>query len=149
MDTLRVVAVIRVCLHCGRELRPDAPKTALYCNGVHKQRAYRRRRAAVPVSRPRQDSRRGATLQAGHLAEQRAEDPVRFLLERIDEDDRWMAGYLDRVAEEDALWVAAFLDRQAEEDAVLGAVVADLDRSPDGAIPRGADRSLGNSENVL
>ena len=146
VDVYRVVEVIRLCGHCGRELRPGARKTQRYCDGRHRQAAYRRRRVAVPETRPRQEPRRGATLRAAHLADQRAEDPVRFLLDRIAEDERWMAGYLERAAEEDRRWMAAVL---ADEDDAAAAIVAALDRSPGGAIPRGADRSLGNSGNVL
>jgi hypothetical protein len=145
VEVYRVVEVVRLCAHCGRELRPGARKTQRFCDGRHRQAGYRRRRVAVPETRPRQEPRRGVTLRGEYLAQQRAEDPVRWLLDRIAEDEAWLAGYLERAAREDAAVVAML----AAEDDAAGAAIAALDRSPGGAIPRGADRSLGNSGDVL
>lgn len=94
-----VVEVIHVCAHCGRELRPGRRKSARFCDGVHRQRAYRRRRVAVPETRPRLTPRRGATLRDAYLNQLRRDDLVGFLLLMHDEWESELRDFAARLAE--------------------------------------------------
>jgi hypothetical protein len=119
-----VVEVIRLCVHCGRELRPGLRKTARFCDGVHRQRAYRRRRVAVPETRPRQQPTRGLTLREAYLDWQRKNDLTGFLLDRYDEWEADLATLAARVAEGEAGAAAAVLANAAADDAFLADLVA-------------------------
>jgi hypothetical protein len=94
-----VVEVVHLCAHCGRELRPGRRKSARFCDGVHRQRAYRRRRVAVPETRPRLTPRRGATLRDAYLNQLRRDDLVGFLLLMHDEWEAELRDFAARLAE--------------------------------------------------